>query len=132
MTDPLVSPIGPEDSVYPDIATSPAKREAVKEAYISALERRRQREHNELVAVLNTEAGQAVIMRILAHCRPYHSTWSMDQSVMVLAEGKRAVGLWLIQEIQHVDPEMYAKLLLHRVKQSRDEIATEEAHARAK
>ncbi len=74
--------------------------------------------------MLKTEAGQAVTMRLLAYCGVYHTTLD-DQA----AEGRRQVGLWLIDAISKADPELYPVLLQEHLERQRRHKAADAAIA---
>lgn len=122
MTDPINRPLLTEDHLYADApgVRAPGKGDHNREAKIAAAERANERERNALASVLSTDEGQAVILRILDHCRPYQSTISSEPSQSGFAEGRRSVGLWLISALGSVDPEVYPNLLLTHVKRQRD------------
>jgi hypothetical protein len=93
---------------------------------MTARERKDQREHNELVAVLNSEEGRAVIGRILDRCKPYTPNTEADAFRQGIREGQRQIGTWLIGAITRVDPVGYSKLLEDRA-QRLEKARTEEA-----
>lgn len=121
MTDPINRPFTSEDTIYTDAPPMKAagKGDHNREARIQAAERAHERERNALASVLSTDEGQAVILRILDHCRPYQSTISSEPSQAGFAEGRRSVGLWLISALGSIDAEVYPNLLLAHVKRQR-------------
>lgn len=122
MTDPIAKPLTSDDRIYEHIPPpAPDDGPQTTEARISAVERQRERERNELMAVLNLPEGQALIFRILGFCNVYSTTMGNKG-----AEGRRQVGLWLIDAITKADPEMYPQLLITHLKRVR-EIAAKEA-----
>ncbi len=132
MADPIHHPFPAEDTIYADVpkteATSASARAVNARQQIAAdiASHRKETQHNDLSGVLSTAAGQAVIMRILDHCRPYQTTISNEPSQFGFQEGRRAVGLWLIDLIQRIDPTLYPTLLLEHLKHQR-ELANVEA-----
>ena len=67
--------------------------------------------HN-IGAVLATEDGMNVLWEILNWCGIYSSSLSADPLVTAQQEGKRAIGIQLIDLIQQTDPRAYAHLLI--------------------
>lgn len=117
MVDPIRHPIQ-EDRVYADANPSSTTQHIAPGANMERInERRRQRdaELDSLRAVLATEAGEIVLMSILAYCKPYESTLRADGHATAAAEGERSVGVWLIRQIQRADPFAYPTLLAHHV-----------------
>lgn len=136
MTDPISQP-EVEDFIPPDPPTGlrtfmPAHRAARRRQEIAASveQRRRERLSEALSAVLATEAGQIVVMRLLDHCRPYHTTLSSEPTQYAAAEGRRTVGLWLIQQITGLGPEVYPHLLVSHAKRQRVAADEEASYAR--
>ncbi|MES2531932.1 MAG: hypothetical protein V4636_12920 [Pseudomonadota bacterium] len=135
MVDPIHNPLPPEDTVYVEIpqsdASSPSARAVNERAQLAAdgQSRRLERERNDLAGVLQSDAGQALIMRILDQCRPYQSTLSVEPAQFGYAEGRRSIALWLIDQIQRVDPMLYPNLLMTHVKHQRDLASIEAAAA---
>lgn len=124
-----VTPLNPfaEDSA-PTGAQVPVETKTgdPKPKRMSARDRRELREHNELVEVLNTTDGRAVIGRILDRCKPYHANTEPDAFRQGIREGQRQIGAWLIGALTKVDPVGYAKLLEDRA-QRLEKTRTEEA-----
>ncbi len=109
MTDPLNDPTFREDVIH---TGQPALRpnstpESRKQEQAESYQRRIDRECAELAAVLSTDAGQAVIMRILCQCHIYHEGKMEDYG-----QGQRSVGIRIIKDICAVSPEGYPKMLL--------------------
>ena len=63
---------------------------------------KRERELNDLRAVLKTKQGRRVLRRILAQCRVLSSSFT-GNSETYFNEGKRAVGIFIYQEIHEAD-----------------------------
>lgn len=121
MNDPVSAAIPPDDPSRGDLppadtrAQSAAARQAIEE-------RRRQREHNDLLTVLATPEGRAVVMRILSYANPYASTIRVingHDEVSPVAEGRRDVGLFIVDVITKADPARYARLTLEHLEHKR-------------
>ncbi len=125
MSDPIDKPISDTDAIYADLGPPNYQRiPNSKQLQADAVQRQQQREHNELIAVLKTEAGQAVVMRLLGFCGVYRTTLG-DEA----AEGRRQVGLQLIDAISKADPELYPVLLQEHLERQRRHKAAEAAIA---
>lgn len=122
-----ITPLQPftEDTAPTGSGPAPAEQQP-QPRRMSPRERQEQREHNELVAVLNTPEGQAVLLRILDRCKPYHPNNEADAFRQGIREGQRQIGTWLIGIVTKVDPVGYAKLLEQRA-QRLERIRSEEA-----
>ncbi len=127
--DPINRPV--EDAVYADAGPVRSGEER-KAAHTKAYDFQKETERNDLLTVLQSEQGIAVIMRILAHCAPYQPVPMGEHGQAGVMEGRRRVGLWLISQIQSVDPELYPRLLLSHLKRQRDSHSLEAAIVTAK
>ena len=78
-----------------------------KEAMALLYELRRERERRQLEAVLATEAGLAVIGRILNRCGIY----SKAQVLSEADQGARAVGMQLVHDIDALHDDAYPNFL---------------------
>lgn len=115
--DPIHQPVA-EDVVHADdqpvaprIDLPPPKRHKQTAAW----ERAMRRECAELAAVLATDAGQAVILRILDDCHIYHAGPLPPED-----QGKRMLGVALIHRISALGGDAYPKLLIaHAARQAR-------------
>lgn len=75
---------------------------------------------NEWREVLRTKAGQKIVWEILAMCGIYSDTFTGNSQTFYL-EGKRAIGLQILQAMEDADPTAYARLLLEHQKQIQPE-----------
>ena len=62
-------------------------------------------------AVLETSSGREVLWEILSMCNLYSSSFTGDNRTF-FEEGKRAVGLDILQLIEDADPKAYGNLLI--------------------
>lgn len=78
------------------------------------------KEHIELCSdvkqILKTPGGRNVIWNILAMCDLYSDVFTGDNHTFYL-EGKRSVGLEILQMMEDADPTGYARLLLTKQKE---------------
>ncbi len=125
MTDPIENPVDKNDKIYQDLGPPNYQRiPNSKQLRADAVKRQQQREQSNLIAVLKTDAGQEVLMRLLAFAG-VHRTTEGD----LAAEGRRQVGLWLISAISEADPELYPLLLQAHLQRQRRFAAAEAAIA---
>lgn len=97
----------------------PKEPEHLRKARIEEAVRKDERERNDLASVLQLEPGQAFVMRLLARCGVYQSTFSGNHAAASFSEGQRDIGLWVLEQVQGIDPELYANLLMNHVKRQR-------------
>lgn len=107
MTDPINDPTFREDIVHTGAPLRPEESAARKESQAESYRLRKERENNDLTTVLSTEAGQAVIMRILNSCHLYYEGKLDDY-----AQGQRSVGIHIVRQISEISPEAYPNILL--------------------
>lgn len=58
----------------------------------------------QLNALLQDEGTRDFLWRVLGHCHIFQSTYQKNFGDMALLEGKRQIGLWLLNEICEADP----------------------------
>ena len=61
--------------------------------------------------VMGTPAGRQVVWTILSMCDIYSDAFTGDDRTFY-NEGKRAIGLQILQLLEDADPTLYGKLLL--------------------
>ncbi len=121
MVDPISRPFA-EDQFVEGVQAPPkaqAKPEDLRKARIDEATRRDERERNDLAAVLHLEPGQAFVMRLLGRCGIYHANPLETHAEEAFAKGQRAIGLWVLEQICSLDPELYPTLLMNHVKRQR-------------
>ncbi len=121
MVDPISRPFA-EDQFVEGRPTAPktAKEpEQLRKARVDEATRKDERERNELAAVLQLEPGQAFVMRLLGRCGLYHASPSDSHAQTAFTDGQRAIGLWVLEQICSIDPELYPALLMNHVKRQR-------------
>jgi hypothetical protein len=74
---------------------------------------------HDLEAVLSIPQGRRLVMRLLERCGVYRSAYTGESEATALRLGEQNIGLWLIAQIERVDPSEYPRLLLE-VAQKRD------------
>lgn len=87
----------------------------------------REGEVAQLTALLQQEGVRDLLWRVLGYCHLYGSVYNKNFGDMALAEGRRQVGLWLLNEICEADPS--AEMLMRR---KAIELAHLEAQRRAR
>lgn len=66
----------------------------------------------DLEEVLSIPQGRRVLLRLLERCGVYRSAFTGETEATSLRLGEQNIGLWLISQIETVDPTEYPKLLL--------------------
>lgn len=79
-----------------------------------------ERELEELRQLLEKPSHRAFLWRVLSQCGVYQTNSSPEQGVMAFREGRRSVGLWLIEQMLTAMPASYAIM--------REEAAIRESH----
>lgn len=74
----------------------------------------RDNELRDLREVLNTEAGQRVLWRILSECEIFRVSFTGDEYTNYY-EGRRSIGLFLVNEICEVDSDAFYKMHIQSV-----------------
>lgn len=121
MSDPIGDPI-PEDTwaEEPTIKPRVSKPADVKNRQnIEALERDKERELRQVSAILSTDEGEAFVMRALERCGVYRATFHSSHAMASFTDGQRDIGLWMLDQIQRLDPERYGAMLVRHVKRQR-------------
>lgn len=57
--------------------------------------------------VLKTNAGRMVMWRVLTQCGVYSACATDKPMEMARSEGKRDIGLWLLEEISYIPGDLY-------------------------
>ncbi|HEY7824055.1 MAG TPA: hypothetical protein VIG24_14535 [Acidimicrobiia bacterium] len=66
----------------------------------------------DLEEVLSFPQGRRVLLRLLERCGVYRSAFTGETEATSLRLGEQNIGLWLISQIETVDPTEYPRLLL--------------------
>lgn len=94
MTDDIFQDVGDEEVVKVKRTTSKSKRD---------------KELDDLRQILSTYAGRAFIWRMLAQCGVYKTSFT-GNSTTFFNEGKRHIGLWLLDEVFSADKFIFTKM----------------------
>lgn len=73
--------------------------------------RQREREVNDLRAVLQTDQGRRVMWRLLEHCGVFRSTFTGHGARDAFNEGARNVGLFVMGELIAADPDALTAMM---------------------
>jgi len=73
----------------------------------------------DVASVMGTPQGRDVIWEVLSLCGIYDNQFTGNSGTF-FNEGRRSVGIDLIQIINNADPTSYARLLLERAKLEED------------
>lgn len=68
--------------------------------------------------LLETETGQSIIWHVLSFCNLYGESFTGDSQTFYM-EGKRAIGLEILQFMEDADKLAYPKLLLAKQKETK-------------
>jgi len=80
-------------------------------ARVNADKRRREREVDDLRAVVATPEGRRVMWRMLEHCGVFRSTFTGHGARDAFNEGARNVGLFVMGELAEAEPEVITTML---------------------
>lgn len=69
--------------------------------------RKREHELNEFRSLLSTYGGRAYIWRLLSQCGVYKISFT-GNSTTFFNEGKRQIGLWVLEEVFEADPASFS------------------------
>ena len=69
------------------------------------------REREDLHRILQSEYGRRFVYRILGETKVYGASYAQDGNDTAFNEGKRRIGLWLIQQIESADSRAYLQML---------------------
>lgn len=69
----------------------------------------RERELNEMRAVLSTPEGRRFLWRLLGRCKTFSSIYESSARIHYNS-GQQDIGFQLLQEIDAADPEMFFKM----------------------
>ncbi len=131
MLDPINNPFPIEDTSFrdekPGLTPEQQKQLQSKRERGESLERQERLERNQMADVLATPSGQAVIMRLLCFCEPLRPIQMGEHAQAAVLEGRRRVGLWIIDQMQKVDPDLYSRMISAHLKRLRDSFNYEAA-----
>lgn len=66
--------------------------------------------------LMKTAEGKAVIWDILGMCGIYVSSFSGDANTTFFLDGKRSIGLQILERLEHADSTIYPRLCLEIMK----------------
>jgi len=96
-----------------DLAVRGGKRRPPKEV--------RREELEDLRQLLRMGTGRRFFLRLLDRATVWQSVGSLDGALMAYHEGRRNVGLWLLAELGHADPEAPGRLMGDFYRRDRDD-----------
>jgi len=71
----------------------------------------------DLEHVLRSPQGRRVLMMILERCGLYRNAYTGERQATDFRLGEQNIGLWLVSQIEAVNPTEYPTLLLERARQ---------------
>lgn len=75
-------------------------------------------EKDDLEFLLSHKQGRRVIYRYLAFCKVFHSAYSSNQNDMFYYEGRRSVGLKILEDMQKHCPDRFFQMLKEHFKEN--------------
>ena len=72
-----------------------------------------QRAEQDFNTVVDTPEGRRFVTNLLAECSVYQSTFTGDALSSAHREGKRSVGLWVLEQFNGC-PDLYIKFLTEK------------------
>ena len=73
---------------------------------------RKQQWDTDLTVMLQSDSGRRVLWAIIDRAGIHAPGYSESHAWMAMNEGGRAFGVWLIKELDRIDPAAYPRLLL--------------------
>ena len=70
----------------------------------------RDREKDDLQAILKIPGGRRFVLRVLGLTGIFTASFSQNSMTTSFNEGKRDIGLWLLKEIDEVDPMAFSQM----------------------
>ena len=68
-------------------------------------------EKEDIRSIMRLPGGRAFLWRLLSQCGVYHENlYPESPGAAQRQEGRRAMGLWVIKEIEDADPHAYARM----------------------
>ena len=71
-------------------------------------------EIEDLKGILNSKPGRRFMWRLLERAGVYRTSFNNSGSITAFNEGRRDIGLFLLNEIHEVAPELYLVMLKDR------------------
>ena len=69
---------------------------------------------NDIRTIMETGEGRRFVWRVLSHCDVYSDSFTGKSSTF-FNEGRRSVGLDVLNDLNEADPRLYPKLLLEEL-----------------
>lgn len=88
-----------------DVGDAPTVKQRKKK-----VELERDRRDEDIRVAVATYQGRSLLWSQLEQAGIYHTTFNADAMIMAFNEGMRQIGLLLLQRIDEVDPNAYAKM----------------------
>ena len=92
-------------SVSEQSPTSTARTEKATKAQLE-----RQTEIDDLAWLMSDARGRRVMRRLLARSGIYRTSFNADPATMAFMEGRRDMGLWLVDEISQHAPKRFIEM----------------------
>jgi len=88
-----------------------------------------ERDKTELQALLKRRDARFLVWRVLEQCGVYHTNAHIDARAQI-QEGRRSIGLWLLEQVLQADPNSYT--LIRQEAVLRDTVDRKDGEVREK
>lgn len=78
---------------------------------MSKVDKQRQQELDDVLAVMKMESGRAFMRRILGRARIYETSFAGQSNQTIFNEGMRNLGLIILSECEEASPELVLKMM---------------------
>lgn len=78
-------------------------------AEVQAYELERAKEFEAIRLVMKTKTGRSFIWRLMTECKLYEAAPDKRRT-RDRCDGKRDIGLWIMNELDDADPKLYSKM----------------------
>lgn len=76
----------------------------------SASKRKRDRELGDVRRILSVPEGRRLFWRLLSGAGVFRASFTLNSVQTAYNEGRRDIGLWMLEEINQADPNAFAQL----------------------
>lgn len=74
--------------------------------------RRAEQEEEALRHLLSQESGKIILWGVLTRCQVFCSSYSTDAAATAFREGRRSIGLELLDSIQKIEPKAFPLMMI--------------------
>jgi hypothetical protein len=99
---------------------TPTEREAKHAEIQKRRKLKRDREMGDLRTILGMPEGRRLLWRVLSQAQVFTASYTGDQHTF-FNEGKRNIGIWLLEDILHSKPEAFHQMQREAVSEQKKE-----------